>query len=266
MAANDIDYNFDPTSLLAALKQVNRAFADVQSGAKGAGDQWNTAFTSLADKLVKTNDRVAQSHQRLVRSIEQQARAYGASGVDRLIQQRDAMIKRLGDEEQLVKRVTAAYDKMIQVERQRQTGGGGGGGIGGLASQLGGAIPGVGAARGFAPGIMEAAGALGSLGLALGGAAVGMVGLGVATYKATEFVTNYATEVRRAQVITGLSAADTQRLQFVMKATGTDVGALQGTMRALSSALEDHSLKSQRVRTEMQRMGIDVLGLQTGTV
>ena len=44
--------------------------------------------------------------ERLTTSIERQAAAYGKSGVERLAAERDRLIKKLGDEQGMVERVT----------------------------------------------------------------------------------------------------------------------------------------------------------------
>ncbi len=66
--------------------------------------------------LLKINDRSRSSMERLTQSIEKQAAAYGKTGVDRLVADRDRFIKKLGDEQGTTARVTAAYAKMIDVE------------------------------------------------------------------------------------------------------------------------------------------------------
>jgi hypothetical protein len=53
----------------------------------------------MADLLVKVNDKSRSSMERLTQSIEKQAAAYGKTGVERLVAERDRIIKKLGDEE-----------------------------------------------------------------------------------------------------------------------------------------------------------------------
>ena len=68
----------------------------------------------MSKMLIKVNDRSRSSMERLTQSIEKQAAAYGKTEVERLIADRDRYIKKLGDEQGMVDRVTAAYNKMIE--------------------------------------------------------------------------------------------------------------------------------------------------------
>jgi len=114
----------DPRSVLAAIKQANQAVDSWEKGTVGAGDRMQKALERQAEMLLKMNDKSRSSMERLTQSIEKQAAAYGKTGVERLVAERDRMIKKLGDEKAMVDRVTAAYDKMISAER-----GGSGGGL-----------------------------------------------------------------------------------------------------------------------------------------
>ena len=104
----------DPRSVLAAIKQANTAVEGWEKGTVGAGERMQKSLERMSEMLIKVNDRSRSSMERLTQSIEKQAAAYGKTEVERLIADRDRYIKKLGDEQGMVDRVTAAYNKMIE--------------------------------------------------------------------------------------------------------------------------------------------------------
>ena len=50
----------------------------------------------MGDMLLKINDRSRSSMERITQSVEKQAAAYGKTGVERLIADRDRLLKKLG--------------------------------------------------------------------------------------------------------------------------------------------------------------------------
>src|ERR1035441_7666403 len=99
----------DPRSVLAAIKQANQAVEGWEKQTIGSGDKMQKSLERMADMLLKMNDKSRSSIERLTQSIEKQAAAYGKTGVDRLIADRDRIIKKLGDEQGMIDRVTASY-------------------------------------------------------------------------------------------------------------------------------------------------------------
>jgi len=93
--------DIDPRSVLAAIKQANQAVEGWEKGTIGAGDKMQKSLERMAEMLLKVNDRSRSSMERLTQSIERQAAAYGKTGVDRLVAERDRFIKKLGDEQGL---------------------------------------------------------------------------------------------------------------------------------------------------------------------
>ncbi len=104
----------DPRSVLTAIKQANQAVEGWEKGTVGAGERMQKSLERMGEMLLKVNDRSRSSMERLTQSIEKQAAAYGKTEVERLIADRDRYIKKLGDEQGMVDRVTAAYNKMIE--------------------------------------------------------------------------------------------------------------------------------------------------------
>lgn len=118
MDTESVTLELDPRSVLSAIKEANKAVEGWEKGTVGAGDRMQKALERQAEMLLKLNDRSRSSMERLTASIEKQAAAYGKTGVERLIAERDRWIKKLGDEAGMVDRVKAAYDKMIEAENR----------------------------------------------------------------------------------------------------------------------------------------------------
>jgi hypothetical protein len=111
-----VTFDVDPRSVLAAIKQMNAAVEGFEKGSVGANERVQKAAERMADMMLKVNDRSRNSLERLTQSIEKQAAAYGKTGAERLTAERDRIIKKLGDEQGMIERVTAAYAKMIKAE------------------------------------------------------------------------------------------------------------------------------------------------------
>ncbi len=118
MDQESIVLEVDPRSVLVAIKQANTAVEGWEKGTVGAGERMQKSLERMSEMLIKVNDRSRSSMERLTQSIEKQAAAYGKTEVERLIADRDRYIKKLGDEQGMIDRVTAAYNKMIEAARQ----------------------------------------------------------------------------------------------------------------------------------------------------
>ena len=70
------------------------------------------------DTVVRVSDRSRNSIERLVASAEKQAAVYGKTGTERLVAQRDMLIKRLGNEQAAIERVNRAYGTMIDQQKK----------------------------------------------------------------------------------------------------------------------------------------------------
>ena len=119
MDQESIVLEIDPRSVLSAIKQANQAVEGWEKGTAGAGERMQKSLERMSEMLIKLNDRSRSSMERLTQSIEKQAAAYGKTGVERLIAERDRLIKKLGDEQGMVDRVRAAYERMIEAEKKK---------------------------------------------------------------------------------------------------------------------------------------------------
>ncbi len=245
MDQESIVLDVDPRSVLAAIKQANTAVEGWEKGTVGAGERMQKSLERMSEMLIRVNDRSRSSMERLTQSIEKQAAAYGKTGVDRLIADRDRLIKKLGDEQGMVDRVRAAYEKMIAVE---QNAGGGGAGAGGTGFSARYAFFGVkdlieGRTK-FA--IAEAANELMRLrgsALAIGGAIAGVAALGFAAYEVAKKLREIREEPERI-------AAEFARLTGATRTANDE-------LRAANDRLENSIAKLEHRPQNNLKLAID---------
>jgi len=245
-----ITLDLDPRSVLAAIKQANTAVEGWEKQTIGSGDKMQKSIERMGDMLLKINDKSRNSMERLTQSIEKQAAAYGKTGVARLVAERDRLIKKLGDEQGMIERVTAAYAKMIQVE-----GGGGGGSWQAMGRNIEQFV------RDPMNGAKDAAGGLlakiGPMGAALGATTGVIVGFAVAGWEAARSLGEYGTQIQNTAVRMGLTTKEVGQFTFAAKAAGTDISAFEGTMRKLSERLADGGSEGKRTREALRDLGIE---------
>jgi hypothetical protein len=241
----------DPRSVHQAIVQANKDVESWEKGIVGAGDRMQKSLERMADLLIKVNDKSRSSMERLTQSIEKQAAAYGKTGVDRLVAERDRLIKKLGDEEGMINRVRAAYEKMIAVEQKKD--GGGAEAFGRQIEQM--IRDPLNGAKEAAAGLLEKVGTMGAS-LAVG---VGVLtAIAVAGWEAAKSLGEYGTRIRDVELRTGLAAKEVGQFDFAAKAVGQDVTIVERLMRGLSQAADDTSTQGEKARATMQRLGIDL--------
>lgn len=263
MPNQDLDISFDPSSLISKFKELQKAWNDVEKGVTGAGARMDAAVQGFSNSVVKSTSRAEQAQARYVRSIEAQAQAFGKTGVDRLVAQRDSIIKKLGQEEALIKRVTAAYDRMIKIEKTSSGGG--------SSFPLRYAIFG---AKDIAEGRFKYAGAeavnvltrVGGTAATIGGITAGVAALGVAALASYKSLGSLGQEIENLKEQTGLSTKEVTQFKFAAEAVGKDVDVFTRGMRGLTQAVEDNSTAGDKARTWLSRFGVDIRGLRDGTV
>lgn len=110
MDQEQIALEIDERPAVTSIGKANAAMDDYEKRVSKASGTANQAFQNYGENIIRITDRSRSSIERLVASIEKQAETYGKTGVERLVSQRDLLIKRLGDEQQAVDRVRAAYE------------------------------------------------------------------------------------------------------------------------------------------------------------
>src|SRR5579885_1385671 len=222
----------DPRSIHQAIVQANKDVESWEKGVVGAGDRMQKPLERMADLLVKVNDKQRNSLERLTQAVEKQAAAYGKTGVDRLVAERDRLIQKLGVEESMVNRVRAAYEKMIAVEQKKE-----GGGLEGFGKRIEQMIrdP-LNGAKEAAAGLMEKVGGMGAtLGVGVGV----LTALAAAGWEAAKSLGAYGVQVKDAELRTGLTAKEVGQFSFAAKAVGQDISIVERLMRGLSQAADD---------------------------
>jgi hypothetical protein len=260
----NITYNVDPAQVINALKLMNDANSSWEKGSVGANDKVAGAFQRVGDLLLKINDRHLSSLEKITQAVEKQAVAYGKTGPERLIAQRDALIKKLGDEEGMVVRVTAAYDKMIKAA---SAAGEPSGPSGGRFKEFGENITNfieqpMQAAKGAVTGLLEKMGPIGSV--VAGGVTV-LAAFATAAYEAAKSLGEWGVRIADVQMRTGLSTKAIGEFDYAAKAVGSDIDFTERTMRGLAMSLEATGTQGDKARDWAQKFGLDLRGIKDGT-
>ena len=251
MDQESIVLEIDPRSVHAAIVQANKDVESWEKGTIGAGERMQKSLERMADMLLKMNDKSRSSMERLTQSIEKQAAAYGKTGVERLIADRDRLIKKLGDEQGMIERVTAAYAKMIDVESGK---------AGGSFQTFGRNIEGfvrdpLNASKEAATGLLEKIGPMGG-GLAVGASALAAVA--AAGWEAAKSLGEYGVQVKDAELRTGLTAKEVGQFGFAAKAVGQDISIFERMMRGLTNTLTENTPEAEKARDRLRELGVTV--------
>ncbi len=249
MDQESIVLDIDPRSVLAAIKQANTAVEGWEKGTVGAGERMQKSLERMAEMLLKTNDRSHSSMERLTQSIERQAVVYNKTGVEKLIADRDRFIKKLGDEQGMIDRVTASYAKMIEAENGKS---------GGSLQAMGRNIEGflrepLNASKEAATGLLEK---LGPMGEAVAGGAAVLAAFAVAGFEAAKSLGEWGTHIKDVELRTGLSAKEVGNFSFAARAVGQDVSIFERMMKGLSQAVDDNSTEGEKARATLQKLGV----------
>lgn len=268
-ANNDLEINFNPESFLRNLAIANKARADFEKGVEGAAARMSTSYEKLSSAMVSQSSRVEQAQNRMVKSLEMRAATSGQSGTQRLIAERDQLLKQYprmedADKKQLdrINRITEAYKKLIAVENSSNKGGGTSGGT--IAFR---------AARDIfegrtAYGVVQAGQGLAGLGgtaMVAGGMAAGLVALTAASVSAMRSLADLGVQVNDVKLRTGLTTKQVGEFSFAAKAVGQDVSVFERSMRGLTQAVEDQSGAGEKARSWLVKFGVDIRGLRDGS-
>jgi len=120
MTADNVEQvvlEIDAEPAVSGAAKGNAALDSVGKKAQQIHEMVGRTAESQGNLVVRTSDRTRNSVERLIQSAEKLNRAYGQSGVDKLIAQRDQLIARLGGESAAVERVKASYDSLITKTR-----------------------------------------------------------------------------------------------------------------------------------------------------
>jgi hypothetical protein len=252
--------------VLEAEDQVTPVVGKANAGL----DSFEKKAESAHGKVIRITDQTRSSVQRLIASLEKQAEAYGKTGVDRLISQRDQLLQRYAKEPAAIDAITKSYEKMIAVEEKaaREA-------VAAKAAKEAEealkkhseAIKSFGdrIAEFIENPIQGAKGAISSLLSTMGPFGVGIVagatalaGFAAAAFEAAKSLGEYGTRVKDAELRTGLTAKEVGQFGFAAKAVGQDISIVERLMRGLSQAADENSSQGEKARVTLQRLGVDM--------
>lgn len=282
----DIDLRIDPASALKAYKEftakANALMKDLAAGVEGADKKLQQAHENFARSVISTSTRAGRAIESSIKSLERQAEMAGKTRSEQLLVRQEKWIKMLGEDEAAVKRVTAAFGKLVKAEEEAER-----------KSKHGGILTGTGPGSMFVRGSRDifegrvrqgladymntasqlmgggttaAGGALAGAGIAIGGITAALAGFTAAAYHAAESVGEYGMKIHEVQVSTGMTAREVQTFRLAAEMTGHDVDMVNKVMRGLTQAMEGTSEGSSKARDIMRSFGVDLLGLKTGAI
>src|ERR1035438_1262621 len=120
--SEQITLEIDEKPAIAAVDRANKAIGGHEQSVKTFMDNAGRKWESYGDTVVRVNDKSRSSLDRLIKSMEQQAAVAGKSGVEKLVAERDILIRKWGDEEKAVQAITKAYAAKIEAEKASKIG------------------------------------------------------------------------------------------------------------------------------------------------
>jgi ABC-type transporter Mla subunit MlaD len=252
--------------VLEAEDQVNPVVDKANAGLDG----FEKKAESAHGKVIRITDQTRSSVQRLITSLEKQADVYGKSGVERLVAQRDQLLQRYAKEPAAIDAITRSYEKMIAVEekaareaaaakaakeaeealrKQSES-------IRSFGERIGQFIENpVQGAKGAVGSLLST---LGTFGVGVMAGVTALAAFGVAAFEAAKSLGEYGTQVKDAELRTGLTAKEVGQFGFAARAVGQDISIVERLMRGLSQAADENSREGEKARATLQRMGIDL--------
>jgi hypothetical protein len=202
--------SLDDRPAIAAIDRANKGLDGHESKTKTVLDRAGREWQVYGEGVVRVSDKSKTSLDRLLSSMEKQAAMAGKSGTDRMIAERDQLIKKWGDEERAVNAITKAYEKMIAAES-----GGGGSKWQQFGDTIKNAIQNPLQAAGDAvKSILEQLGPVGSA----AAAAVGMLtGVAAMAWDAAKSLGEYGLQIKNVELRTGLAAKEVGQFSFAAR-------------------------------------------------
>ena len=254
-----ITIEVDERPAVQGAARANAAMEGYEKTVKTTLDSAGKLMQAHGDTLVRVTDKSRSSLDNLLRSMERQSALAGKTGADRLIAERDLLIRKWGEEERAVQAITKAYDKMIAAEQ-----GGGGSKWKEFGDQVKNAIQNpLQAAGSAASGLLEKLGPMGAM-VSAGAVAFGAYAL--ACFSAAKSLGEYGVQIRDVELRTGMSAKEVGQFSYAARAVGQDVGIFERMMRGLSQAMDENSTDGEKARAMLQRLHVTLYDATTGGV
>lgn len=254
-----VEFRVNPEQYIQGLLKMNQANQGFENQTTKTGQVIQDRIDAITKVVVSAYDKQAQASERVITSLEKRAATEGKSGTEKLIADRDALIKKYGNEEEAIKRITAAYEKLIEKQKEGGSEGGFKAFGEGIKEFLENPIQG---AQGAVTGLLEKFGAFG----VAAGATIGVVAaLGAAVFEGAKQFGEFGIRMRDAELRTGLGAKALGEFTYAAKAAGTDISAVEGIMRALVMSLDAGGQKAAQASEWLEKWGIDVHAVKNGT-
>jgi hypothetical protein len=247
-----ITWELDNKSVLKAIAEINQATSGTENKFGSAGEHINASLQKISDYIGRVSDKQVQANDRIVASIERRAAAEGKNPVERLVAERDKLIKKLGDEEKQIDRVRVAYDKLIKAEQSK----GGGGNFGETIKKF--VESPFSAAGGAASGFLET---LGPVGIGLAGVATGAVAVGGALFEIVKTSGEAAEGLTNLSASSGISIGNLDRLQAMAKLTGLDISTLARAGTSMAQTLDQGGEKAKTLISTLGKLHVSTVDL-----
>ncbi|HEY4359396.1 MAG TPA: hypothetical protein VGN17_00405 [Bryobacteraceae bacterium] len=252
MGLETVVYEIDTRSTLKALDTINQAVTAGEDRLSSHNQKLSDAFAKVSGDLVKFSDKATQSQERFLKSLERQADVAGKSGVDKLIADRDRLIKKYGDDEKAVDRVTAAYKKLIAAEQ-----GGGGNNLQKFGEGL----------KQFVQNPMQAAGTqatslvgeLTPVAAGLASVAAAGIAVGVALFQNAKGFGEASEQLVNLSASTGITINELDKLQAMAKLTGTEISSITRAATTMDEALEGGGEKGKKLADNLAKLKISTI-------
>ena len=249
--------SLDDRPAIAAIDRANKGLDDHEKKTKTVLDRAGREWQVYGEGVVRVSDRGKTSLDRLLQSMEKQAAMAGKSGTDRLIAERDQLIRKWQDEEKAVQAITKAYDKMIAAQS-------GGGGWQGFGDSVKGFVQNP--IQGAGNAVSGLLGKLGPMGTALSAGAAAMGAFALASFNAAKSLGEYGVQIRDVELRTGLTAKEVGQFSYAAKAVGQDVTIFERMMRGLSQAMDENSTEGEKARGMLQKLHVTLYDATTGGI
>ncbi len=236
--------------VLQSVGRANAALEQFEKRGARAGQNVSRSFETSGEVVVRAMDRSRASAERLVASIERKAVMAGKSGVERLVAERDLLIRRLSGEERAIARVKAAYDKLIHAQQQAE----------GSSRQFGTSIENflrnpIQSLSGLVEGLAARLGAGGLIGAGLA------AGFAVAGKAAIDFVARIgagADLMANLAARTGLTVNQVDKLQAMARIADVNLETMEQGVRQLAAGLSGIGRGGDMAREAIRRLGVQV--------
>ncbi len=260
-----ITLTVDERPAITAIDRANKALESHETKSQTSADVIARHWNQYGETVVRVSDKSKSSIDRLVASMQKQAELAGKSGVERMVAERDQLIRRYEGEQRAVDAISKSYERLIAVEMKESEAKAAASkmaSLGQASSYLTNAVP-MGGSFGAIPGMMAG---LGTTGAALGGIAAGLTAIAVAGYESAKSLGEFSIRLHDTELRTGFTAREVGEFGFAAKAVGQDVSVFERMMRGLANAVEDESAAGEKGRKWLVQFGVDVAGVKSGAV